>query len=145
MKTKGSLSSPKHTPFIPFLSQINPVHGPYPLSWRSILLLSSHLLLDLPFVFFPYGFRTKTLCASIIFPICATCPTNLIIPDQINRTIFVEHYKSCSFSLCIFLHSPVTSFLLDPNIFLSTIFSNTLSLYFSLNMRDQVSHPHIYE
>jgi hypothetical protein len=31
---------------------------------------------------------------------------------------------------------------LDPNIFLSTLFSNTVNLRPSLNMRDQVSHPY---
>jgi hypothetical protein len=36
----------------------------------------------------------------------------------------------------------VTSFLLGPNILLSTIFSNTLSLRSSLNINDQVSHPY---
>jgi hypothetical protein len=44
------------------------------------------------------------------------------------------------FRLYNFLHSPVTSSLLDPNILLSTLFSNTLSLCSSLNVRDQVSH-----
>jgi hypothetical protein len=34
------------------------------------------------------------------------------------------------------------SSLLDPNILLSTLFSNILSLYSSLNVRDQVSHPY---
>jgi hypothetical protein len=32
--------------------------------------------------------------------------------------------------------------LLGPNILLSTLFSNTLSLCSSLNVRDQVSHPY---
>jgi hypothetical protein len=36
-----------------------------------------------------------------------------------------EEYKSWSSSLCSFLHSPVTSSLLGPNILLSTLFSNT--------------------
>jgi hypothetical protein len=44
--------------------------------------------------------------------------------------------------LCNFLHSPVTSSLLGPNILLKTLFSNTLSLCTSLSMRDQVSHPY---
>jgi hypothetical protein len=34
--------------------------------------------------------------------------------------------------LCSLLHSPVTSSLLGPNIFLSTLFSNTLSNFFLL-------------
>jgi hypothetical protein len=45
------------------------------------------------------------------------------------------------FSLCIFLHSPVTSSLLGPNIFLDTLFCNTFSLNFYLSVSDQVSHP----
>jgi phosphate starvation-inducible membrane PsiE len=53
-----------------------------------------------------------------------------------------EVYRSLSSSLCNFLHSPLTSSLLGPNIFLNTLFSNTLSLCSSLNVSDQVSHPY---
>ena len=45
-------------------------------------------------------------------------------------------------SLRSFLHPPVTSSLLEPNILLSTLFSNTHSLRSSLNVSDQVSHPY---
>jgi hypothetical protein len=38
--------------------------------------------------------------------------------------------------------SPLSRHLFGPNIILSTLFSNTLSLYSSLNVRDQVSHPY---
>ena len=51
-----------------------------------------------------------------------------------------EEYTSLSSSLCIFFHSPVTSYLLGPNILFSTLFSNTLSLCSSLSMSNQVSH-----
>jgi hypothetical protein len=44
--------------------------------------------------------------------------------------------------LCNFLHSPVTSSLLGPNILLRTSFPNTFSLCSSLNVRDHVSHPY---
>jgi hypothetical protein len=44
--------------------------------------------------------------------------------------------------LCNFLHSPVTSALVGPNILLSTLCSNTLILCSSLNVRDQVPHPY---
>ncbi|KAJ4451889.1 hypothetical protein ANN_03367 [Periplaneta americana] len=52
-----------------------------------------------------------------------------------------EEYKACRSVLCNFLHSPVTSSLLDPNIFLRTLFSNTLNLCSSLKVRVQVSQP----
>jgi phosphate starvation-inducible membrane PsiE len=53
-----------------------------------------------------------------------------------------KEYRPFSYSLFNFLHSPVTSSLLDPNILLSTLFSNTLSLRSTLNVSDQVSHPY---
>jgi hypothetical protein len=48
-----------------------------------------------------------------------------------------EEYRSWSSSLCSFLHSPVTSSVLGPNITLNTLFSNTLSQRSSLNVSDQ--------
>jgi hypothetical protein len=60
----------------------------------------------------------------------------------IIRMIFGEEYRAQSSLLCSLLHPPVTSSLLGPNILLSTLFSKTLSLHSSLNVRDQVSHPY---
>ena len=48
-----------------------------------------------------------------------------------------EEYNACSSALGNFLHSPVISSLLAPNIFLSTLFSNTLNLCSSLKVRDR--------
>jgi hypothetical protein len=53
----------------------------------------------------------------------------------------VEEYSSWSSSLWSLLHF-VTSSLLGRNILLNTLFSNTLSLRFSLNFSDQVPHPY---
>ena len=123
----------KRPPPVPILGQTNPVHIPHPTSWRYILILSTHLRLGLPSGLFPSGFPTKTLYAPLSSPIRATCPAHLILLDFITRTILGEEYRSLSSSLCSLLHSPVTSSLLDPNILLNTIFSNTLSfpVYFA--------------
>ena len=114
---------------------------PHPTSWRSILILSTYLRLGLPSGVFPPGFPTKTLYTPLSSPIRPTCPAHLILLDFITRTILGEEYKSFRTSLCNLLHSPVTSSLLGPNIFLNTIFSNTLSFLSSRNVSDQVSHP----
>jgi hypothetical protein len=53
---------------------------------------------------------------------------HLILVNFITLTILGEEYVSLSSSLCSFLHSPVAPSLLEQNILISTLFSNTLCL-----------------
>jgi len=55
----------KCPPPVPILSQINTVHAPHPTSWRSGLILPSHVRLRLPSSFLPSGFPLKTLYAPL--------------------------------------------------------------------------------
>ena len=111
-------------------------------SWRFISISSSNLRLGLPSGLFPSGFPTKTLYTPVLKPIRAIRPAHIILLDFITRTILGEQYRSLSYSLCSFLHSPVTSSLLHPTILPSTLFSNNLSLGSSFNVSDQVSYPY---
>ena len=106
---------------VSILGQTNPVHIP-----------TSHLLEIQPNIRPPLWSLSLRLLhqdpiSPLSSPIRATCPTHLIFLDFIPHTILGEQYKSICSSLCNLLHSPVTSSLLDPNILLNAMFSNTLS------------------
>ena len=91
------------------LSWASPIHSiyPHPTSWRSILILSTHLCLGLPSGLFPSSFPTKTLYTPLSSLIRATCPAHLILLDLVTCTILGEEYESFSSSLCNLLHYPV--------------------------------------
>ena len=118
----------KCLPPAPILSQIDTVHTSTSRFMRIHLNIIFPLCLSLPSIF-PSGFPTKALLCSMR----ATCPAHLIL-DFISQTILGEEYSLLSSSLCSFLHSTITSSLSYPNILLSTLFSNTLSV------SNQVSH-----
>lgn len=69
-------------------------------------------------------------------------PTHLHHNYVLILIICAVEYKSLNFSLCNFLQPYGTSSLLGPDIFLSTLFSNTLNLRSCLIVRD-LFHVHI--
>jgi len=103
-------------PFVPILSQINPVHTLSFSSWRKFFIVQPYLCLVLPSHLLLSSFPTRTLHAFLSLLLHATCPAYLIFIQCISIIIFSERYKSQSTSLCNFLQSPLTSTLSGQNI-----------------------------
>lgn len=122
---------------VPVLSQQNSVNTIPFYILKIYFNIVLHLFLGLESVLVSPGFTIKTLCMLLFSPIGATCPAHFILLDLITLLIYIwGGVKSWSSSVSNFLHSYVTSSLLDTHIFFSTLYSNTLSLH-----SEWVSHP----
>ena len=89
---------------VPIPSQINPHYAAQFIPWRSVLVLSSHLLTDLASCLFPASFPIKTLCAPFLFPMRAQCPAHLIILDLLTRIILPEECRFWNSPLFTLIH-----------------------------------------
>jgi len=95
---------------------------------KTHVILSSHWRARLPNNLSPSGFPFKTPYAPLLSSIRATCTAYYILLNFITWITFGEEYRSLSSSLYCVRHSPVTSFLLGPNI-LPAPYSQTPSAY----------------
>jgi hypothetical protein len=138
MEPEGSITNSR----VSTLSQTNPGHiTPSHLSKIHQLYYSSTYVLVFLVVTFPLAFPPIIYKRSSSPHTCyMTRPSHPPRLDYSNYTW--RRVQITKLLVMQFLHSPVTSSLFGPNILLSTLFSNTLSLCSSLNVRDQVSHPY---
>jgi hypothetical protein len=80
---------------------------PHPNTWRSILVLTSHLSLGLPSGLIPTGFPTKTLYKPLLSPYVLHAPAITSITD--NKIFSVRHtwrwWKTrCGMQLCYIIN-----------------------------------------
>ena len=111
-------------PPLAILSQLNPAQ------YHPSCFLCTHCSINTKSRYRPPKWSLSFRYLIIFFSIRATCLSHPILLDAINRRMSGEQYKPRSSFSSSFPHSPVTSSLLDPDIFLSTLFSKTLSLCF---------------
>jgi hypothetical protein len=132
----------KSLPLAHLLSHIKPVHASHPISLRSILIIFSHLCLSLPTGSFlqvspPKSCKnlSPTLYASHAPPISFSLIWSTTVYLVKNTNHEVHNYSKFSSLLLLPLRHKY-----PPHHLHITLFWNILSLCFTLNMREWISH-----
>ena len=108
------------------LSSASPIQSiyPHPTSWRSILILPTHLRLGLPSGLFPFGFPTKTLYAPLSSSLLSSTNTTKLyyVYYFVRATCFDSHMF-----LYIFICCPNT--IINIKIFFVWLIHHCISIY----------------
>jgi hypothetical protein len=119
------------------------------LSWaRSIQRMQPQAEIHFNIIYSPtswssYWFSSQyplRVCIHLTHSCYMPCPSHY--PDFIILITVGEGCKLWSSLLCSCFQPPVSSSLFRPYILLSVLLANTFSLYSSVNIKNQVSHPY---
>jgi hypothetical protein len=138
MELEDSLPSSKCPPTIPILSQMNLIQK------RKPCFLNVHFNIILPSTsrfskcLFHSGYLVEILYAFFIFAMLVSCSSSHPLLYDRSSNMWWRLYIM-KLLIAPFLQPSVTSPVLCSHILL---FWNTLNLYYSLDIKDHVSHPH---
>ena len=130
MEPESSLQCSKHLPLVPVLSQINPVHT----------LFLSYFVRSIQCGLFLSGFLTKVSYAFLFSPHVLPVPSPPVwLPEY--YLVMTENHETPLYAV-LFSFLLLHPSLLGPNSFLDILFSNSLIVCSSFNVKDQLSHPY---
>jgi hypothetical protein len=141
MEPGGSLRHSQQSATCPYIKPAQTSPSPLRIYWRSILILYSDLRLPLPNrLSLRYPHKNPVCTSPLPLPCHMPLPAHSSWFYHPNNIWWREQIIKLLITQC----SPLPCYLapLRPNVFLGTLFSNTLSLCSFLSVRDQLSHPY---